>query len=215
MMSDMSIISPEDICVKAYRVKYMGASRSRSKITVKIAVAAVMAALVFWGSQMQIQIPSVVGFSRFHLGNIMCALSGLLLGPWWGGLAAGMGSALFDMMNPAYIAEAPITFLTKGLYGVVAGVVFVYLFKRKRGYAAEAVSAVCAALSYIVIYLVKNFFYNNMLLAGMSAPAAWLAMAEKVPSALFNGLVAVIFAPILGVALNKALRAAGLDRILT
>lgn len=183
-------------------------------VTVRLCAAAVMAALVFWGSEMQIQIPAVVGFSRFHLGNIMCALSGLVLGPWWGGLAAGMGSALFDMMNPAYIAEAPITFLTKGLYGLVCGLVYAKVFRRKSNYLTETVATVCAAVSYAGIYLAKNFFYNNMLLAGMSASAAWLAMLEKAPSALFNGGVAVVFAPILGVAIHKALHAAHLDRVL-
>lgn len=189
-------------------------SETKKNMTLKLSVAAVMAALVFWGSQMQIQIPAIVGFSRFHLGNIMCALSGLILGPWWGGLAAGLGSALFDVMNPAYIAEAPITFLTKGMYGLMAGLVFVYVFQRRSNYVTEAVSTICAAVSYIIIYLAKNFFYNNMLLAGLTASASWVAMLEKVPSALFNGSVAVIFAPILGVAINKALKAAHLDRLL-
>lgn len=188
---------------------------NKKDLTLKIAVAAVMAALVYWGSQMQIQIPAIVGFSRFHLGNIMCALSGLLLGPWWGGAAAGLGSALFDLTNPAYIAEAPITFVTKGLYGVVAGAVFVYLFSRHKGYIAKLVSTLCAAVSYIIIYLAKNFFYNNMLLGGLTASAAWVAMLEKVPSSVFNGAVAVIFAPILGEAIHRALRAAHLlDRLL-
>jgi len=191
----------------------MNGSQNR-KFVVKLCVTALMAALVFWGSQMQIQIPAIVGFSRFHLGNIMCALSGLLLGPWWGGLAAGMGSALFDVMNPAYIAEAPITFVTKGLYGLVAGLVFVHVFRRKSNYATEAVSTICAAAAYIAIYLAKNFFYNSMLLAGLTASASWVAMLEKVPSALFNGSVAVIFAPILGVAINRALHTAHLDRML-
>ena len=191
----------------------MNESKNRS-IVVKLCVTALMAALVFWGSQMQIQIPAIVCFSRFHLGNIMCALSVLLLGPWWGGLGAVLGSALFDVMNPAYIAEAPITFVTKGLYGLVAGAVFVYVFKRKSNYVTEAVSTICAAVAYIIIYLAKNFFYNNLLLAGLTASASWVAVLEKVPSSLFNGSVAVIFAPILGVAINKALHAAHLDRVL-
>lgn len=191
----------------------MSGNQHRSSVTGKLCMAAVMAALVFWGSELQIQIPSIVGFSRFHLGNIMCALSGLILGPWWGGLAAGLGSALFDMMNPAYIAEAPITFVTKGMYGLVAGGVFAGVFHRKSNYAAEAVSTGCAAVFYAFIYLLKNFFYNNMLLAGMTASASWVAVLEKVPSALFNGSVAVIFAPILGVAINRALKAARLGRL--
>ena len=37
---------------------------------------------------------------------------------------------------------------------------------------------------------------------------------EKIPSSVFNGAVAVVFAPILGVALHKALKAAHLERVI-
>ena len=39
------------------------------------------------------------------------------------------GYAIYDMLDPEYIIEAPITFLTKGMYGLVAGLVLYYLFK--------------------------------------------------------------------------------------
>ena len=144
----------------------------------------------------------------------MCALSGILLGPWWGGLAAGLGSALYDCTNVLYITEAPITFVTKGLYGVIAGAVFVAVFRRKATYPAMAVSTVCAAVSYIIIYLAKTFFYNSMLLEGMSASAAWVATVLKVPSSLFNGGVAIVLAPLLAFAVLRALRMARLDEAL-
>ena len=74
--------------------------------TKKIVMVALMAALTVAGSSLRIKVPaSVVGTSAFHLGNIMCALSGILLGPGLGGLAAGLGSALYDMFDPMYIAE--------------------------------------------------------------------------------------------------------------
>ncbi len=187
----------------------MNGSRRKSKV-LKLCITAMMAALVFAGSNLDITIPAIVGFSRFHLGNVLCALSGILLGPWWGALAAGVGSALFDVFDPVHITEAPITFITKGIYGLVAGLIFFKVFKRRSNYGTEIVSSLCAAVTYIVIYLAKTLFYNNMLLAGLSWTAAWIAMVEMVPSALFNGVVAVIFAPILGVALNKALGKAGL-----
>ena len=78
--------------------------------TKKIAVTAMMAALTIVGSAVRITIPiDIGGNTSFHLGNIMCALSGILLGPWLGGLAAGLGSFLYDMTNPAYIDEAWLT----------------------------------------------------------------------------------------------------------
>ena len=182
-----------------------------SQLLMKLCMAAAMAALVALGSKLEIQIPSVLGSSRFHLGNVMCALSGLLLGPWWGALASGLGSAVFDLFDPLRIMEAPITFVTKGVYGLVAGAVYFNVFKGRSNYVAEAVSAAAAAVSYIAIYLVKVFFYNGLLVKGLAPDAAWLAVLEKIPSSAFNGIVAVVFAPILGVALHKALKAAHLE----
>lgn len=188
----------------------MNESKNRQVLTA-LCMAAVMAALVALGSKLEIQIPSILGSSRFHLGNVMCALSGLLLGPWWGGLAAGIGSAIFDLFDPLRVMEAPITFLTKGVYGVVAGAVYFKVFKGRSNYVNEAVASALAAVSYIVLYLAKSFFYNGLLIKGLSADAAWLAVLERVPSSVFNGVVAVIFAPILGVALHTALKAARLE----
>ena len=192
----------------------MNESKNRSKI-LKICVTAVMAVLVWAASDfLEIQIPSIMGVNRFHLGNVMCALSGILLGPWWGFMAAGLGSALFDLMNPAFITDILITFVTKGLYGMVAGLVFFKAFKCRSNYGTEVVSALCGAVTYIILYLSKKFFLDGMLLGGLNASAAWLVVIEKAPSSLFNGIVAVIFAPILGVAINRGLKAAKLDRIL-
>jgi len=188
---------------------------NRKSTILKICITAVLAVLVWISSDfLEIQIPSIMGFDRFHLGNVMCALSGILLGPWWGFLAAGLGSALFDLMNPAFITDILITFVTKGLYGMVAGLIFFKVFRRKSNYAAELVSALGGAVTYIILYLSKKFFLDSMLLAGMDAAGAWIVVLSKLPSSLFNGVVAVIFAPILGVALNKALKQARLDRLL-
>ena len=191
----------------------MNESQNR-RIIGKLCMTAVMAALVAVGSWFRIEIPSILGTSRFHLGNVMCALSGLLLGPWWGALGSGLGSALYDLLlDPTRFAEFPITFITKGVYGLVAGAVFFYVFKGRSNYVSEAVASALAAVSYIAIYLAKSFFYNGLLIKGLTAQAAWLGVLEKIPSSLFNGIVAVVFAPILGVALHKALKAAHLDRM--
>ena len=92
--------------------------------TKKIVLTALMAALTVVGSYLRIVLPlDIAGTTAFHLGNIMCAMSGILLGPWLGGLAAGLGSAMFDVLNPLYISEAWITFLMKGAYGVAVGLI--------------------------------------------------------------------------------------------
>ena len=63
--------------------------------TKKIVITALMAALTVAGSAIRVTLPiDIGGNTSFHLGYIMCALSGLLLGPWYGGRAAGIGSMI-------------------------------------------------------------------------------------------------------------------------
>ena len=118
--------------------------------TRKIVFVALMAALTVAGSALRITLPiDIAGTTSFHLGNIMCALSGLLLGPWLGGLASGLGSAIYDMTNPLYISECWITFLTKGAYGLVPGLV---LGKKDWNYWKAAIATAAGALTYAVLY---------------------------------------------------------------
>ena len=192
-------------------------TKKEQKLILKICAVAMMAAIVFVGNYLRIKIPvSLGGTTSFTLANILCALAGLLLGPWWGGLAAGLGSAIYDMLDPEYIIEAPITFLTKGMYGLVAGLVLDYLLRNSKvKYGPQVDATACAAVTYLVLYSVKNFFFNAMFLEGLTEPIqCWIVVTSKLPASIFNGVVAVIFAPILGVALMEALRSSHLDRVL-
>ena len=174
--------------------------------TRKIVFTALMAALTTVGSALRITIPlDIAGTTSFHLGNIFCALSGILLGPWLGGLAAGLGSAIFDMFYPAYISEAWITFLMKGAYGLAAGLV-AWTGKKEPGAIKALLATVTGALTYAVLYLAKSYFYGGLLIAGLTPDAAWLTVLGKLPATIFNAVVAVIFAPILAIAINKALK---------
>lgn len=173
--------------------------------TKRIVLTALMAALTVVGSALRITIPiDIGGNTSFHLGNIMCALSGILLGPWMGGLAAGLGSFLYDMTNPAYIDEAWITFLTKGAYGLVPGLVM-QLWKKDWGVTKAAIATAAGAITYAAAYLAKTYFWSGLLKHGYTHEAAMLAVIGKIPATIFNAVVAVIFAPILAVAIRKAL----------
>lgn len=186
--------------------------------TKKIVLTALMAALTVVGSAIRVTLPiDIAGTTSFHLGNIMCALAGLLLGPWYGGLAAAIGSAIYDFTNPLYIAESWITFLTKGAYGLVAGLIFWYgdgLFAAIRsgwkklvqaGYWKAAVASACGAITYAVLYLLKSYL-KGIWVSGLTHDAAVLSVLSKLPATIFNGVVAIIFAPILIVAIRAALK---------
>ena len=186
--------------------------------TKKIVVTALMAALTVAGSAIRVTLPiDIAGTTSFHLGNIMCALAGLLLGPWYGALAAGIGSMLYDFTHPLYIAESWITLLTKGAYGLIAGLVFWYGDRvflaikngwRKlvqAGYLKAAAATAAGAVTYAILYLLKSYI-KGIVVNGLTHDAAMLTLAAKLPATIFNGVVAIIFAPILIVAIRAALK---------
>lgn len=180
--------------------------KSQSMFTTrKIVLAALMAALTCVGSTLRITLPmDVGGNTSFHLGNIFCALSGILLGPWLGGLAAGLGSAIYDMTNPAFISECWLTFLMKAPYGIAAGLV-IRCGKKDWGYFRATFAALAGAVTYALLYLLKSYL-KPILIQGVTAQAAVLTVIGKIPATVFNAAVAVIFAPILAVAIRKALQ---------
>ena len=172
--------------------------------TRRIVLAALMAALTVVGSAIRVTIPvDIAGTTSFHLGNIMCALSGLLLGPGLGGLAAGLGSAIYDMTNPLYISEAWLTFLMKGSYGLMAGLV-AWLGNKNWGYIKAVLASLTGAATYALLYLGKTYL-KAMIVQGVAPAGALIAVTAKIPATIFNAAVAIIFAPILGVAIRKAL----------
>ena len=70
----------------------------RQKINaVTISFAAMMAAIVYVVTLFRFPLLD----SKVHFANAMCLLSGMLLGPLTGGVAAGLGSALYDALAAA------------------------------------------------------------------------------------------------------------------
>lgn len=175
----------------------------KHKNVVKLALLGMMTALVFVSNYLRIIMPIAIGGkTSFTLANIMCCLSGLLFGPV-GGVASGLGSALYDLTNPAYAAECWITLITKGVMGMVAG-----LAMRDREaprYGRCTVAAVLGCVAYYVLYFFKCFAYDGLLVEHLTPAVAAGILPLKVPASLFNAAVAIILAPPLCVALRKAL----------
>ena len=62
---------------------------------------------------MSIRIPTPGTNGYIHPGDAIVILSGVMLGPAWGLLAAGIGSAMADLIG-GYVLYVPITFVIKG-----------------------------------------------------------------------------------------------------
>lgn len=172
--------------------------------TLRLALAGMMVAVVLASNY--ISIPTA--FSRLHVANAICLLAGMLFGGLQGGIIAGLGSALFDLTFPAYAAEAWITFLMKGTMALLCGLIVSSAWGRRNGRRAFVTGSLVGAVTYIVLYILKNYI---MLRWVRPVPVDTIAPAliGKLISSLINGLFAVIVAPILFAALLPALKRAG------
>lgn len=170
-----------------------------------------MTALVFVSNYLRVIMPIAIGGrTSFTLANIMCCLSGLLLGPI-GGLASGLGSALYDLTNPLYASECWITFITKGIMGLVAGLVLRNAAHRESPkYLRCLLGAVCGCIAYYILYFFKSFAYDGLLIEGLQPAVALAALPLKFPASIFNAAVAIIAAPPLCLAIRAALKRAHL-----
>lgn len=180
--------------------------------TRKLAYLGLLTALVFASNYARVILPiSIGGNTAFTLANIVCCLSGLILGPV-GGLASGLGSALYDLTNPVYVAESWITFLTKGAMGLVAGAVAFQLLKKEGArYGKYLASTVLGCAAYYVLYFFKTFLISGLFAEEGSAALGAAAIIAKIPASVFNAAVAIIIAPPLAIALYKALEKSGLS----
>lgn len=168
-----------------------------------------MAALCFVSNYFQIPIATPLGSTRIHFGNVFCLLSGYLLGGVGGGLAAGIGNFLYDLVDPRFIASAPFTFVFKFMMAYVCAVIAYGWGKKAKNLGLNILGGIGGALTYVVLYLSKNFI-TYYFIQGMELPTVLIDLATKAPTSLFNALVAVVIAVPLAFALRAALERARL-----
>lgn len=120
----------------------------KAEKTQKLVWAALFTALTTVAT-MIVQIHSPLG-GYVNAGDALVILSAFLLGPAWGALAAGLGSALADIFT-GYIIYAPATLLIKALMALTAGAIL-RAAKRRRSLGAAVLGSVLAELIMIVGY---------------------------------------------------------------
>ncbi len=160
-----------------------------------ISVTALMAAFVFVATYLRIEIPTPIGRTMLHFGNIFCLLSGLLLGAKRGGAAAGIGSMIFDILG-GWADSAPFTLVFKFLMAYICGSI-AYSGKRDaKSLPFNITGAICGSLTYTVLYLGKNFV-TDYLLNHLAYEAVIASLIPKAIASLTNGVTAVIVSIIL------------------
>ncbi len=103
-------------------ISFSGApAEQRQSPALRIVMTAVFAALTLLATFVfKIQTPA---FGYIHIGECFVILSGIMLGPLYGGLAAGIGSGLADLLG-GYAIWAPGTFFIKLASAAAAGLLF-------------------------------------------------------------------------------------------
>ncbi|MBR2823303.1 MAG: ECF transporter S component [Clostridia bacterium] len=177
-----------------------GSDRSNASL-LRLVFAAVLAAMVYLVTMFRFPLLG----SKVHFANAVCLLSGLLLGPVWGGFAAGMGSALYDLMlyNEGII-NLLITFVSKFAMAWVCGKLYNGAEEKKVDTPRLILACVAGALTYVVLYMLKSGIY------GAIAGNFWAPVISKFPASIINAGAAIVAAPIFYHAMRPALKSAGI-----
>ncbi len=192
--------------------------------TLQLTVTAMFAALTLLAtSVIRIQTPT---FGYIHLGDGIVLLAGIFLGPVPGGLAAGLGSALSDLLA-GYAIWVPGTFVIKYLTAAAAGTVCraLILHRSKKQPAAvsgsgsgiekknspfPAAAVIQAGIAGEAVMILGYFLYNILIVAFTAGSfttaglaAAFTVSLSEIPFNAVQGsagiLLAVLLAPMLAV----------------
>ena len=151
--------------------------------TQKIVIAAMLAALTCIAT-MIIKIPSPLK-GYLNLGDCVVLLSGWLLSPLYGFLAAGLGSGLADLIS-GYGVYVPATFIIKGVMAIAAYFGFRFLQNKVTNISARIVSGIVAELIMVFGYYVfEGFLYG------------FGASLVNIPANAVQGVVGLIIGTIL------------------
>ena len=130
-----------------------------------------------------------------NLGDCAVLMSAWVLGPVWGGAAAGIGSMLADVLA-SYVNYAPGTLIIKFFMALVAGLIFKALNTDTHGrrLTAQVVGGVVAEAIMVLGY----FSYCAVFLSyGMAA-------AADIPGNLVQGIMGLVIAVIVYSLLDAA-----------
>lgn len=158
---------------------------NRSTHLIRLITAALMAALTFVVTKsVQIPIP-FANIGYVHPGDSFVLLSGIILGPVYGGLAAGIGSMFADLMSP-YAAYAIPTLIIKLLTAAVASCAYRYFRVRS--------VLICGGLGTIIVAL--GYFICDTFFTGSYATAA-IGVPFNLVQSIVGTILAFLLLPLL------------------
>lgn len=181
--------------------------REQTMSTHFLVITAMFAALTLLAtSVLKIQTPT---FGYIHIGDCFVLLSGIFLGPVYGGLAAGIGSALSDLLG-GYAMWVPGTFAIKFVDAMIAALVYRAIQKASKKQFHRVPAAVISGIFGEVFMVFGYFLFNVLILMitgnGFSAAALASAVSTSVAEIPFNivqGAVGIVLAAVLDPIFSK------------
>ena len=137
-------------------------------------LAAMFASLIFIATAV---FPIPLGNGYANLGDTIIAVAAFFVGPFWGSMAAGIGSGLADVVL-GYTVYAPATFIIKA----VMAVIFYFLYKPFAKSRAKVPASLLASFS-AEIFMITGYFLFECIL---------YTPAGALPNILGNGIQGIV-----------------------
>ena len=150
----------------------------------KLILAALFAALSCVAT-MSIRIPTPGTGGYIHPGDAIVILPGVILGPVWGFLAGGIGSALSDLIG-GYFIYVPITFVIKGLVALAAGLLYQKVGKNQK---SRYIAVILGGVADIIL-VAGGYFVCEFFIYGAGA-------AASIPANIIQGVGGLVISCIL------------------
>ena len=164
--------------------------------TKRLALASLFCAFCCIGTMIHVPAGPTLGY--VHLGDAFVLLSGILLGPVTGGLAAAIGSALADLIN-GYAIWIPGTFIIKGLCAVICGLFFnkFWIHSNKKNHKKLHGTIILSGFIAECVMILGYFAYEILLLVLSSGGDSSIGVAVttsllNVPFNVLQAIAAII-----------------------
>ena len=161
----------------------------------KLVLSALMAALCTVMT-MVIQVPSPMQ-GYVNLGDCAVLISAWMLGPLYGGAAAGIGSALADLLS-GYAHYVPGTFAIKLVMAVAAALIFRAATKKGLFASSVLLGQIVGGVVAEVIMVLGYFAYASLWLG------KGLAAAASIPGNIVQGVFGLVAATVVYTVLSRS-----------
>ena len=149
--------------------------------TKKLAFTGIFIALVF-ALTIVVRVPSPTG-GYINIGDAAVLTAGIILGPVYGAIAAGLGSAISDIVAGAAI-YAPGTLIIKALMALVVGL----FYKKCKSNGRLIVLLILSELIMVAGY----FLYDALVLYLTGGENVFLASLEEIVGNSLQGAIGII-----------------------